>query len=142
MDGLLFGWAQRADGLGEGRVEAIDPVLWVTVVAGQSVGDDPFGEPFAPAATPTVVGEASPRDSVAPGERVVGRHVVEPAPHGEQRVGEHVSGVVRGRAATQVALQRFVDVGGDGFEAPGERRVGPHVHLLSGTPTILSPFRE
>jgi hypothetical protein len=58
-----------------------------------------------------VVGEAASGRSVARRQLGVGRHHVEPAPQDEQRVGDDVVDRRGVGAASDIPLQRAVDVG-------------------------------
>ena len=118
-DDLGLGVGERVDGGDQLGVGGLDALLRVELGAGVE------GLRLAPArstsrswraVTSTLVGEAMPGNAVAPGERVVGG-LVEPSPDDEQRVGQDVGGVVGVGAPSEVALQRLVDVGGNGFEA-------------------------
>ena len=142
-DDLGFAPRQCRDRCGEFRIVALHALLRVVDGAVDALCGRAFDESQAPLIATTVVGEASSRGADAPGERFW-REVVEPSPDHEQRVGEHVGGIVGPSAAAEISLERFVDLGRDGLETGAsigiDRRCARvHSLSLSGTDRILSP---
>jgi hypothetical protein len=86
----------------------------------------------------SLVRQAASGNAIAPGEREIGRNIVETPPNGQQDVAQGVGGVIGCGTSAQITLQRLVHLGGDELEALPPLHVGVHWWFLSGTALILS----
>lgn len=78
------------------------------------------------ASAPSLVGENSAGDPIAPGEREIFWRVVETTPHREQHLRQCVVGVGRERAAAKVSLERLEDLLCDRLESLTTVALGIH----------------
>ena len=92
--------------------------------------------------SPPLIGKCASSNAIAPGQREIGRNVVETPPNGQQDVAQSVGRVIGCGTSAQITLQRLVHLGGDELETLPPLDVGVHWWFLSGTALILSGPRE
>jgi len=87
---------------------------------------------------PSLVAQHAPSHPVYPRQGVIGRYIIESSPNGEKRFGVRVVGIVRARAAAQIALYWICNLHSDRLKPLPAVPIFVHTMYLSGMMRILS----